>query len=98
MSKKRILNGIFALALLVTIGFGVQKSLKSDFELNNLALMNVEALADGESGSGISGRCTGTSTNKCDWRCPSCNRLWESQSTGLYLESISGTCLCGHSV
>jgi|GEM_PF-2279923 hypothetical protein len=49
-SKEKILSGIFALALLATAGFGVQKSMKSDAGLSDLALMNVEALARGESG------------------------------------------------
>lgn len=49
--KKRILSGIFALALLVTTGYGVNKSMKSDFDLSDLALANVEALATGESGT-----------------------------------------------
>ena len=46
--KKKILLGLFALALLATAGFGVQKSLKSDAGLSDLALSNVEALAFGE--------------------------------------------------
>ena len=46
--KKKILSGVSALALLATAGYGVNKSMKSDARLNDLALMNVEALADGE--------------------------------------------------
>ena len=49
--KKKILSGVFALALLATAGFGVNKSLKSDANLSDLALSNVEALANGEGGS-----------------------------------------------
>ena len=41
---KKILSGVFALALLATAGFGVQKRLKSDANLSDLALSNVEAL------------------------------------------------------
>lgn len=47
--KKRVLSGVFALALLATAGFGVQKSMKSDVGLSDLALSNVEALASSES-------------------------------------------------
>jgi hypothetical protein len=47
--KKKILSGIFALALLVAAGYGVNKSMKSDVSLSDLALANVEALAQGES-------------------------------------------------
>ncbi|KUK58392.1 MAG: hypothetical protein XD81_1134 [Bacteroidetes bacterium 38_7] len=46
--KKKILSGIFALALLGATGYGVNQSLKSDADLSDLALMNVEALANGE--------------------------------------------------
>ena len=50
--RKKVLSGLFALALLVTVGFGVNKSMKSDANLSDLALANVEALAQNESGSG----------------------------------------------
>ena len=46
--KKRVLSGLLALALLATAGLGVQKSMKSDANLSDLALANVEALADAE--------------------------------------------------
>jgi hypothetical protein len=48
MKKKVLLSGIFALALLATAGYGVNKSMKSDANLSDLALANVEALAIGE--------------------------------------------------
>ena len=48
--KKKILSGVFALALLATAGFGVNNSMKSDAGLSDLALANVEALANGEIG------------------------------------------------
>lgn len=50
--KKKILSGIFALALLVATGYGVNKGMKSNDDLSDLALANVEALADNESGEG----------------------------------------------
>jgi hypothetical protein len=43
--KKKILSGLFALALLVAAGYRVNQSMKSDADLSHLALMNVEALA-----------------------------------------------------
>lgn len=46
--KKRILSGIFALVLLGSAGYGVNQSMKSNFELTDLALLNVEALANDE--------------------------------------------------
>jgi hypothetical protein len=51
--KKKVLSGLFALALLATAGFGVNKSMKSDAGLSDLALMNVEALAQTETGQGF---------------------------------------------
>lgn len=50
--KKKILSGLFALALLATAGYGVNKSTKSNVNLSDLALANVEALANNE-GPGI---------------------------------------------
>lgn len=47
--KKKILSGIFALALLATTGYGVNQSVKNNADLSGLALSNVEALANGES-------------------------------------------------
>jgi hypothetical protein len=43
--KKKILSGVFALGLLATAGFGVNRSVDSDANLSDLALRNVEALA-----------------------------------------------------
>ena len=46
--RKKMLSGLFALALLATAGYGVNKSMNSDANLSDLALSNVEALANGE--------------------------------------------------
>ncbi len=46
--KKRILSGLFALALLAATGYSVNKSMKSDTGLSDLVLANVEALAQYE--------------------------------------------------
>jgi len=46
--KRKVLSGLFALALLATAGYGVNKSMNSDANLSDLALSNVEALANGE--------------------------------------------------
>ena len=47
--KKKILSGIFALALLIATGYGVNQSMKSDAAFSDMALANVEALAQSES-------------------------------------------------
>ncbi|WP_019541469.1 NVEALA domain-containing protein [Proteiniphilum acetatigenes] len=46
--KKKILSGISALALLIVTAYGVNRSMKSDANLSDLAMNNVEALAQGE--------------------------------------------------
>lgn len=60
--KKIILSSIFALALLATAGWGVNKSMGNDANLSDLAMSNVEALADGESGG--ENTCYNTITTK----------------------------------
>lgn len=47
-TRKRIITVLFALTLFVTAGVGIVESNKNDVELNDLALANVEALAQGE--------------------------------------------------
>ncbi len=53
--KKKILSGIFALALLGATGYGVSKSVNGNADLSLLALSNVEALASGENGTPCGG-------------------------------------------
>jgi len=50
--KKVLLSSIFAVALIATTSYGVNKSMNSEANLSDLALANMEALADGESGGG----------------------------------------------
>ena len=52
--RKKIFSSVFAIALLATAGWGVNKSMSNEAGLSDLALSNVEALADGESGGGYS--------------------------------------------
>ncbi|WP_019541471.1 NVEALA domain-containing protein [Proteiniphilum acetatigenes] len=61
--KKKILSGIFALALLAATGYGVNQSVNSNANLSDLALNNVEALANGE--VGFPWLCANTSPNVC---------------------------------
>ncbi len=64
--KNKIFSSVFALALLATAGYGVNKRMKSDANLNDLALSNVEALADNEIGHG---RWVVTVYSPDHWRC-----------------------------
>ena len=99
--KKKILSGVFALAFLATAGFGVNKSMSKKTQLSDLALANVEALADGE--DGISAKwCylkqsfTGTNGYKlfCDDR-TSDTRIYDCppESWNNYLESSKDRCI-----
>lgn len=70
--KKIILSSIFAVALLATAGWGVNKSMQSDANLSDLALANVEALAQKEGGAtpcggpkSDSGMCKSVNTVNC---------------------------------
>ncbi len=53
--RKKVFSGVFALALLATAGWGVNKSMSNDAGLSELALSNVEALATGENGTPCGG-------------------------------------------
>lgn len=46
--KKKFLTCVCALGLLAAIGYGVKENVKSNAILGDLALANVEALADSE--------------------------------------------------
>ena len=71
--RKKIFSGVFAIALLATAGWGVNKSMSNDAGLSDLALSNVEALAEGESGGGRYNDCLSYGTNEfycgtCSWK------------------------------
>ena len=61
--KKKIFSSVFALALLATAGWGVNKSMSNDANLNDLALSNVEAFANGEIYIGVP--CMNTNRYLC---------------------------------
>lgn len=78
--KKKLLSGIFALALLVATGYGVNQTMKSDSRLSDLALSNVEALAQNENPGGpitISCRYADIASDVWSgtflWRCQGCS-------------------------
>ena len=43
--KTKILGGIFALAVMVATGYGVNRSMQKDTDLSEMAIKNIEALA-----------------------------------------------------
>lgn len=87
--QKKFLSGLFALALFATVGYGVQKSLKNNANLSDLALNNVEALADSESGGGKYYDCqqgTESSHGTTEFWCGTCS--W----TKISKSGITGGC------
>ncbi len=44
--KKKLFGAIFALAVMVATGYGVNKRMQHDADLSDMALSNVEALAE----------------------------------------------------
>ena len=78
--RKKIFSSVFALALLATAGWGVNKSLSNDAGLSDLALSNVEALANGEE------------SDFCKWR----TECWSGHWFAVCDESgIGYDCTCG---
>jgi len=78
--KKVILSSIFALALLASVGFGMNKSMNSHANLSDLALSNVEALADGEG------------SDFCKWRTDYVSGQWFALCDE---RGIGYDCTCG---
>ena len=78
--RKKVFSGIFALALLATAGWGVNKSMSNDAGLSDLALSNVEALADGEG------------SDFCKWRTDYVSGQWFALCDE---RGIGYDCTCG---
>lgn len=77
--KRKLLSGVFALALLVASGYGVNKSMNSNANLSNLALANIEALAQNENPGPITISCNYADiagdvwSGTFMWRCQDCS-------------------------
>ena len=78
--KKKVLSGLFALALLVATGYGVNKSMKNEAGLSVLAMNNVEALAQNEGGDG------------CRWATRETSQGWEAICI---ITGVGYDCTCG---
>ena len=94
--KKKIIRGWggFTLALLIAAAYGVNVNMGSNAGLSELALSNVEALAESNANE-IRGTCTGSSSSYCFYRCCACGALHQSQSQG-DTYSVKGKCgVCG---
>lgn len=88
--RKKILSGLFVLALLITAGYGVSENQKNEADLSDLALGSIEALARNEDG-GIT----------CSSSCSGAGMCWESfyeEDLGQYYCRFSGyqydSCSC----
>ena len=65
--KKVSLSSIFAVAVLATTGFGINISMKSEINISDLALANVEALAQNEN-PGTNWDCNPSDDTVCYWQ------------------------------
>ena len=65
IEKKKLFSGLFALALLATMAVGVAESKKSETTMSDLAMANVEALANGEDGWDCKIYANGALMNTC---------------------------------
>ena len=81
---KRILSGLFTLALLATAVYGVNKSMESDTYLSDLVIANVEALAYNENGgefrAGYIGDYKWVSFGGIVTRIPCCKKITDPHS------------------
>jgi hypothetical protein len=84
--RKKVLSGLFALALLATAGYGVNQKVKSNANLSDLALANVEALAGGESGGG---------NGSCKWKRIDCPGWGTGDYEGCLTNGDGNSCTCG---
>lgn len=95
MSKKTIMSGFLAIAMVAVVGMGINKSVKAETNISDLALSNVEALAQNEGGGKMTINCRYGSIAKdpnegtFNWLCSSCtyvlsNNLSYNSSTCTY--------------
>ncbi|WP_317038937.1 NVEALA domain-containing protein [Tannerella forsythia] len=84
--KTKILGGIFALAVMVATGYGVNRNMENNANLSEMALKNVEALARFEGDGGDTGSpgqfCYDTITTKRGMKtffCGSCSYVEDSK-------------------
>lgn len=93
--KTKILRGVFALAVTVATGYGVNQSMQKDTDLSEMALSNVEALAwfEGGDGDGNTIGCPGGTCSMTDSFGRSCTACCPS---GLKpkCDLSFGTCSC----
>ena len=76
--KKKILSGLFASALLIAAATGAMESKKSEAGLSDLAMANIEALANGEGGEPMNiprryAEQGNYSNGTLMWRCQTCS-------------------------
>lgn len=99
--KKKILSATFVVAMAAIAGYNTYVNQNKN-EMPDLALANVEALADDsefdENKKGeVQLKCKGSVVIKCEKICPKCYAKWVPAYSG-YGENtdVRGTCTCGH--
>ena len=98
--KKKFLTATFVVAIMTVAGFNVyMNQAKSD--LSEMALANIEALADPEFDENKKGevqlKCNVSTVVKCETTCPKCYAKWfpPYNKYGVCTD-VRGTCSCGN--
>lgn len=103
MISKKISCSLVAFATIAIANWAYQQSNKEEIVLSELAMENVEALANNEnSGSTITGECSSSVVivTECKVVCPKCGTEWypETRVPQAVPRSVSGKCgQCGNS-
>lgn len=98
--KKKILSTAFAVVIMAVAGYNVYLS-QTKSDLSELALANVEALANIDYGtSGIKGYCNQSYIiiTECQVFCFVCKNTWypETRIPKATAYDVSGSCRCGN--
>ena len=103
--KKKILSTAFAVMIMAVAGYNVYVN-QTKSNLSDLALANIEALADDkpEGGNGestIQGKCNKSDIiiAECKVFCPRCEVEWHPKPRVFKatVYDVSGSCACGYS-
>lgn len=67
--------------------------------MSEFMMANIEALTQNETSAGFLATCYESEIKECTYQCIFCGRLWgNNESPHGILSSVTGTCVCGHSL
>lgn len=92
--RKKLFYVVVFVILIVFSGYSIHKSNMTSLNLSNLALANIEALADPDETLKIG--CDKYSVViKCKYMCSSCYTIWTTSDGYGNSTGLSGRCTCG---